>query len=425
MEGKADMLLANRTLSALIVVCMLFSGFAGFLFLADAPPAKAQSGDLIVSGTYTIQDIVQPVDGNVVINSGGNLIIRDATLSVISNQNPSSERHTITVNAGGTLTLDHGTITTYQDQLDPWPFLSLIVNGGTVSASASSMLRFPGSITLTANAQVTLDDTIVTALDSYLIPTGMDFDQVDDGPSITMTDSTLKLFDSSILMLPEYGGVGQPASNITLNGNSNLLGVNSEISIDFGPVLLPTDWSFHNLLDLRDTSRAYLYGCWFAPYDGDDADRAPAIVTYPTSGATGVPSTKGAADNTGDVIGDLAAIDGATYDVAVGQTMEIDTWSVAFSDAQPVADAVLSMTYTASPTYTGTVAVQWAAQGSSYQSTTIIPVPPGATSTYNLPMASILTAGDIRNMNLRFSPVGGSGSVQFDRARITFDVGSD
>jgi len=60
------MLLAKRSLSALVVVCLVVSAFAGFLFLTDSAPTEAQAiGDLIVvGGTYTIENIVQPIDGN-------------------------------------------------------------------------------------------------------------------------------------------------------------------------------------------------------------------------------------------------------------------------------------------------------------------------------------------------------------------------
>jgi hypothetical protein len=211
MVGRADMLFANRTLSAMIVVSLMVSAFAGLLLAVGVPQVKAASGNLVVTGTYTIEDIVQPVDGNVYVSAGGNLIIRNATLSVISNSDP-AQRHTITVNSSGTLTLDHGTITTYLDQIDPWPFLTLNVNGGTVVASGASVLQFPGSMTLSGSASVTLSDTTVTGLPSGLVSdfvVGMGgsiiLDQADDGPAISLTDlAWLRLYDSSILKLPEY-----------------------------------------------------------------------------------------------------------------------------------------------------------------------------------------------------------------------------
>jgi ribosomal protein L40E len=293
MVGRADMLFANRTLSAMIVVSLMVSAFAGLLLAVGVPQVKAASGNLVVTGTYTIEDIVQPVDGNVYVSAGGNLIIRNATLSVISNSDP-AQRHTITVNSSGTLTLDHGTITTYLDQIDPWPFLTLNVNGGTVVASGASVLQFPGSMTLSGSASVTLSDTTVTGLPSGLVSdfvVGMGgsiiLDQADDGPAISLTDlAWLRLYDSSILKLPEYGTAGIPAVNMTLTSNSNLLAVNSYIGADFGPVLNAGGWYTHNVISLSGFARAYLYGCTFETYLGDNGDREPAIVTaLPGSGA--------------------------------------------------------------------------------------------------------------------------------------------
>jgi len=143
MKGKADKLLANRSLSALVAVCMILSVFSGILLLTNPNQTKAQAiGDLIVTsatypGGYTIQNMEQPVKGNVVVSSGGVLTIRDGTLSVISNYDP-AQRHYVDIAAGGTVVLEHGTITTYLDQIDPWPFLTFIVqNGGVLTASAT------------------------------------------------------------------------------------------------------------------------------------------------------------------------------------------------------------------------------------------------------------------------------------------------
>src|SRR4030042_1736374 len=128
MIGKADKLLATRTLSALVVICVVLSALAGFMFLGGPTSTKAAAGDLIVTGTYIIEGTDQPIDGDVIVQSGGHLIIRDASIGIISNNDPIL-MHSVTVQAGGTLTLDHGVITTYVDQIDPWPFLALVVDG--------------------------------------------------------------------------------------------------------------------------------------------------------------------------------------------------------------------------------------------------------------------------------------------------------
>jgi subtilase family serine protease/ribosomal protein L40E len=412
----------------MIVVSLLASSFAGFLFLVNAPSAKASAGDLVVTGTYTIENMVQPIDGNVYVNAGGNLIIRNATMSIISNV---GAPHTVNVNSGGTLTLDHGTITAYLDQIDPWPFLTLNVNAGTLTASGASVLEFPGSITLTAGAQVTLRDTTIDALPSdlvnqFVVGSGgaVSADSANDGPAITVTDSTFNIFDSTITDLPEYPTLGTPAANVTLAGTTNMLAVNSYIGVDFGPVLTPGDWTTHNVLALTGSARAYLYGCSFAPYSGNLADRKPSIVTSASPGSS-YPATKGAADNTGGNLATLGVIDSTYYQVSSGQTMEIDTWSSVYGDSLPVTSASLSVSYYVNG-YTGSNAVEWAAQGSAYQSTGIVPTASETTlvtKTYSLPMGSVRTVGDVRNLNLRF--VGGTaGSVFFDQAVVTFTTGS-
>jgi subtilase family serine protease/ribosomal protein L40E len=253
----------------------------------------ASLGDLTISsGTYIIQNIEQPIDGNVTVTGTGNLTIRDATMSVISNYAP-TQRRTITVSgAGATLYFDHGTITSYLDQINPWPKLNLIVqNNAHLIASGQSVLMFPGNITLSTGAHVILRDTQIVKLPDaevsrYVVGTSglVSFDSANDGPAISLTDSTLEMYDSSIANLPEYST--QLASNITLAGSSFMLAVNSYIGIDFGPLnVLPSDSYRHNSLVLSGSAMAELYGCTFESYIGNEADRQPAITSTGLSGA--------------------------------------------------------------------------------------------------------------------------------------------
>ena len=296
MKGKADMLVANRTLSALVVVCLVVSAFAGLLVLMVSTPRNVQAaslGDLTINGPYTIENIVQPVDGNVTVTATGNLTIRDATLSIMSNYAP-SQRRTITVQAGGVLYLEHGTITTYLDQINPWPFLDLVVQGASshLIATGQSVLMFPGHIYLNPSSHVILRDTQIVSLPDtevakYVVGSAglITFDSANDGPEIQMTDATLEMYDSSITKLPEYPNDGTLASNITLAGTSVLVAVNSYIGIDFGPTLVTSNWYTHNSLVLTGSAQAELYGCTFEPYVGNEADRRTAIVASGSEGA--------------------------------------------------------------------------------------------------------------------------------------------
>ncbi|MEM4233160.1 MAG: hypothetical protein QXZ19_04220, partial [Thermoplasmata archaeon] len=380
MKGKASMLPANRTLSALVVVCLLVSGFAGFLVLVGPPEAEGQAiGDLIVTGTYVIEGITQPVDGNVVVESGGHLIIRDATLSVISNYDL-AHRHSITVNSGGTITLEHGTITTYLDQIDPYPFLTLNVAGGKVFAKGKSVLQFPGQILLTGGATVFLNDTEIKALPAelvqqYVVGSGglISADEADDGPAIQVVNSKLNLFDSAIADLPEYPVKNQLASNLTLSGTSSLLAVNSHISVDFGPVITLADWFTHNSMVVTGSSLANLYGCTFDPYVGDPADRVAAIVTTGDADVA-VPSGVGAGDTTvgQDYRSLVVAGESWTYHVGPGQRMVIGSFDAGAPST--ISSARLIVRYAVTGGYNGNAFVMWNLEGNPPASTGIRPL---------------------------------------------------
>ena len=294
MKGKADKLVANRTLSALVVLCVMLSAFAGFMFLVKPSSTKAASiGDLNIVGTrYTIENIFQPVDGNVTIGAGGELFLKDATLAIVSvSIDAPYHEHFIKVTADGKLTLEHSTITTYLDQLTSWPFLILTVTGANavMTATAGSVLMFPGSLVISTGAQVSLHETTVTAQPNDMIVqyyAGSDpakADSANDGPSITLSGSSkLSIFDSSIEYLPEFPVAGTAAGNLVLSGNSNFLSVNSYVGVDY----VPASPSTHNFLSLTN-SHAFLYGTVFETYTGSPAGRAdPIVVQTSTSNAT-------------------------------------------------------------------------------------------------------------------------------------------
>jgi|GEM_PF-3197822 len=291
MEHRAGPILANRSLSALILVSFVLSAFAGLYIVASPPPSAAQVpiGDLtITSGTYTIENIEQPVDGDVEV-SGGELIVRNGALMVISTVgNP---RH-VTVSGSGTLTLEHGVLTSYLNQIDPWPFLTLTVtDGGTVMATDASILSFPGFIYIQNGGELILYNSSIEQIpDEDLVQyiggsTDVTMDSADDGPAIMVNDATLMMFDSSITDMPEFETDLNIASNLTVSDHSTLLAVDSYIDVDFGPVESFADWYSHNMLVLNGLSNAYLYGCHFKPYSGELSARAYSISTTVDSDA--------------------------------------------------------------------------------------------------------------------------------------------
>jgi ribosomal protein L40E len=399
---------------------MIASGFAGIFIVGKTATA---SGDLIVTdgSTYVIRDLQQFVDGDVVVTDG-TLKIIDGTLSVISNYD---QRYTITVGVDGELILDHGVITTHLDQLNPWAELEIIIeDGGILTATNESILMFPGSITLSDGAEMTLMDSTITALSAatvsqYVVGSlGLiTLDSADDGPAISVTDSTLNLFDSSIDSLPEFASDAEVAGNLTLSGGSTLLSVNSYIGVDFGPVRDASSWYTHNCLVVNDESEAHLYGTYFETYLDILADRAPAVVVTGISTSPAVP----------DGVASLANVDALMYVVDATETLEVINWDVnGVLGTLPVSAATIVATYSVDPAYDGSNAIQWRPDAGVYSSTGIIPDAadaPGMMAAYQLSPASVPTVADIMTMDVRFIHNGAAGSVQFDALWVVFSVG--
>ncbi len=339
---------------------------------------------------------------------------------------------TVTVSTGGTLTLEHGTLTSYLNQIDPWPFLTLLIDGGTVVASDASLLSFPGYITIQNGGELILRDSSVEPLpeeDLALYISGSLFlteDSADDGPSITVSGASLSMFDSSISSLPEFPTDGAVASNLTLSGDSTLLAVNSYIDVDFGPVSDIASWYTHNVLVLEDSSSAHLYGAHFEPFVGSYSSRAPSVVADGES-YFALPTAKGPEDNTGQAVTDLiASDDGYIYLVDPGETMAIDTFSAGPSDT--VDGATLYVRYAVGSTYDGSEPFVWRLEGGAYASTGITPDADETAyveKSFDLYAAGVTTTDDLGTLDVNFAHDGSTGSVQVDSMSIVITIGPE
>jgi ribosomal protein L40E len=158
-----------------------------------------------------------------------------------------------------------------------------------MTATAGSVLMFPGRLVISTQALVSLHETTVTAhpddaISQYYASTSTATgDMANDGPRISLTtNARLSIFDSSLEHMPEFPVAAQPAYNLELSGNSNFLSVNSYVGVDY----VPASSSTHNVLSLTD-SHAFLYGTVFETFAGSPADRAdPIVVLTSTSNAT-------------------------------------------------------------------------------------------------------------------------------------------
>ncbi|MEM2838716.1 MAG: CARDB domain-containing protein [Thermoplasmata archaeon] len=245
---------STRLLSVGLVAVMVLSSFAGLILVAKS--VSAVTGDMNVTGPFTIEDTVFTIDGTLTVGATGTLTIRNAELRFVSD---GSNPHSLIVN-GGKLILDGGTVTTYLDQVSSHPFLTMsIQNGANVRASNDSVLRFPGTLAITgATTKVNLSDTNITHLDLAMVDTYYSpiLTDADYGPAITITDATVEMYDSRIDSLPELGGAD---NNLTLAGSAQFTAVNSYIDVDY----LDLTSSDHNKILLQNNARAYLYGCRF------------------------------------------------------------------------------------------------------------------------------------------------------------------
>src|SRR3990172_1176423 len=264
--------------SAFLAVVLAASPLAGLLLPTARAGVSTINGDWTICGTEEYWDTVFEVDGDVLVgsaagcapNPAGNLIIHRGGIRVVQDQ---TTIHTVTIQ--GSLTLDESVLTTITNQVTPYVALAVTVSG-TLTAT-SSTLKFPGSFTVNAPAQVTLTDSTVTGFGSSELPFGsgtLAEDQNDDAPGIVVTGGSVFAVRSTVDRLwesntnPPSAGVSA-ASQIILTGGSMTL-FDTFVSADYA-----ADDLTHNYFNLSGTSRLYVYGLTILP--NPPRDRTPIL----------------------------------------------------------------------------------------------------------------------------------------------------
>jgi len=410
-------------MSMSIVFLVVLSSFVG-MFAAIAP-ASAAAGDLTISGPFTIQNEVYYVDGNVLVTSTGTLTIRDAELRIMSD---ALNVHTMTVD-GGKLILDGGTITTFLDAVHSWPLLTVTFqNGAKVTATDNSAFKFPGNIVSTGSTtKVILTDTNITKLDSLtgLNPLIITSDFCDNGPVISIADSTWELNDSQIWNLPE----GPDRGDLSLSGTAQFTAINSFISADFDS--WTTSPTTKNVIRLSDHANAYLYGCSFAsataPY-GDSAFNASMVDTNDAGApANPVPQSKHTWDNaTGaPAISNLWNEEGVVYAVAAQKNMAVFNFNITGIPSSDLLAVTMVVKYTTGATYTGSRAINYTISGIT-KSLSIVPTASQnarlEVDMYSLGVDTIAKANALRISFFNSGNVG-AGDIQFDALYLQVIVG--
>src|SRR5207249_1873280 len=147
-----------KALTCLIVWSVALGGlFAAIVALS--PAARAGTCDqvsVLITGDWTVTTpqvctgITYTVDGSVTINAGGSLTLVNGGL--MFSMDRAHAGYALTVNAGGELVLDHSIVTTNPAQISPYIKLPLTVSGANsrFTMRNGAALKFPGWFKSTA-----------------------------------------------------------------------------------------------------------------------------------------------------------------------------------------------------------------------------------------------------------------------------------
>ncbi len=271
-----------RGLTLLLLGLVLLAGISGFVGLLSAP-ARALScdqGGTLISADWTITTpqvctgIFYTVDGSVTIDAGGSLTLVNGGLNFT--KDAAHTGYALTVNAGGSLILDHSSVTTNRYVIQPYLQLALTVSGAgsQLTLTNGSMLQFPGWFNATG-ATISLTDSVITGFGGgQLAGTGLPMDDNRASPVVAWSSTTASLRRSRIDQVYENttllgGNISERfAANISLLSGSTLTAYDSYLSVDYSNVT-----GLHNELRVDGTSTAYLYNVTI------DRSQDPAVET--------------------------------------------------------------------------------------------------------------------------------------------------
>src|SRR5213593_4158740 len=173
-----------KALTCLIVWSVALGGlFAAIVALS--PAARAGTCDqvsVLISGDWTIttpqtcSGIVYTVDGSVTINAGGSLTLVNGGL--MFSMDRAHAGYALNVNAGGELVLDHSIVTTNPAQIDPYIQLAFTVSGANsrFTMRNGAALKFPGWFNATGATIDITGSTITGFTDSEIANSGLNTD---------------------------------------------------------------------------------------------------------------------------------------------------------------------------------------------------------------------------------------------------------
>ncbi len=213
----------NKMLSLMVVVLFIMSPMAILLQSSGANTSQENTikavTDLVITGTFVIdENTIDPItgqrgmygqDGNITVASGGTLIIQNAKLYFLQDNgndptDPTDDHHYwLRVQSGGNLIMDNATLTVVDWAVNPYLKLPVTIEGR--AQLNNSVLAFPGNFTV-FNGILYANYTTFKGLDNVLTydynqdgtPDSFDVDDNDDCPLMRFINSTVVFADSKV-----------------------------------------------------------------------------------------------------------------------------------------------------------------------------------------------------------------------------------
>ena len=256
----------NRILLFALVPTALLAALVAVPLPARAGPCDQVGG--VITGDWTISNvqvcsgILYTVDGSVTVNAGGSLTLINGGLRFA--KDAYHQGYSLTVLGGGEFILDNSVVTTATDAINPFLKLAFTVSGANshFAMRNGAVLRFPGWLNATGATIDMTDSTITGFMAPDLVGLGLYPDDNDDSPVLNWASTTASLYGSRIERIYENtsaasdpNATGIIAANVWLQAGSNLYTYDSYIGVDFSNIR-----GLHNELRVDGTSNAYLYG---------------------------------------------------------------------------------------------------------------------------------------------------------------------
>lgn len=204
-KNKTGQVVWAVCVAMLVSIPISVSSAAQFMGMGDTIKA---GNDLVVDTNVILDRAAAPsgilgMDGNITINSGGNLTVRNIEIQFLQDGGfyplTLPKKYYLKINSGGILYLENSTISVSTMMVNPYLKFNLSSDGGKI-VMKNSKLAFPGYLYL-VNSEVYINSSIITGLSAMPSVWQNDvakIDDNDDAPIISSLNSKIYMADSVI-----------------------------------------------------------------------------------------------------------------------------------------------------------------------------------------------------------------------------------